>query len=177
MTKSIPSTPAYKSTIVVREERVPGLGRFTAFEDGRVRLLHVDRTIIEIDAECEFADMIARDGSIHKVRVACPVGVERYLDEVLSFGYETFTAPQERVVRGKRFDEIEAEMALIRERLTPDLSGFRHPQIGPNGCPVYGGRISTDRHCVMEMAATLLARNEAALAENGLLASRLAALP
>lgn len=64
---------------VVEDQDVPDVGRFTAYADGRVRVLFADRTILTLDAGRERAQLILPDGSKREVSASKPVGVEEYV--------------------------------------------------------------------------------------------------
>jgi hypothetical protein len=64
---------------VTEDQEVPGVGRFTAYADGRVRVLFADRTILRLDADRAQAKLILPDGSKQEVPVSRPLGVEEYV--------------------------------------------------------------------------------------------------
>jgi hypothetical protein len=64
---------------VTEEQDVPDVGRFTAYADGRVRVLFADRTILSLDAGRVQARLILPDGSRQEVPVSRPLGVEEYV--------------------------------------------------------------------------------------------------
>jgi hypothetical protein len=64
---------------VVEEQEVPGVGSFTAYADGRVRVLFGDRTILSLDAGRAWAKLILPDGSRQEVPTSKPMGVEPYV--------------------------------------------------------------------------------------------------
>lgn len=64
---------------VIEEQDVPDMGRFTAYADGRVRVLFADRTILSLDAGWVQARLIMPDGSRQEVSVSRPLGVEEYV--------------------------------------------------------------------------------------------------
>jgi hypothetical protein len=67
------------STEMFEEQQVPGVGRFTATRDGRVRVRFEDRTILSLAADGASAELVMRDGSRRTVAAANPMGVEVYV--------------------------------------------------------------------------------------------------
>lgn len=57
------------SSTVHARQTVRGVGVFTAFEDGRVRVRFNDRTIVSVDRWHRAADVLHRDGSRGAVSV------------------------------------------------------------------------------------------------------------
>jgi len=74
---------------VVRQKIVHGTGIFTTYKDGRVRLVHEDRTILEIDSHQMYATGICRNGSTIAVLVAHPGRMEAYVSDALQFKWQT----------------------------------------------------------------------------------------
>lgn len=66
------SDVAVLSSVVHKRQTVSGLGVFTAFEDGRVRVRFNDRTLVSIDRWHRQAEVLHRDGkrAIVSVRLA-----------------------------------------------------------------------------------------------------------
>jgi hypothetical protein len=64
---------------VTEDQEVPGVGHFTAYADGRVRVLFADRTILSLDADRGQARLILPDGSRQDVPASRPLGVEEYV--------------------------------------------------------------------------------------------------
>lgn len=64
---------------VTEDQEVPGVGHFTAYADGRVRVLFADRTILSLDADRAQARLILPDGSRQEVPAVRPLGVEEYV--------------------------------------------------------------------------------------------------
>lgn len=64
---------------VLEDQDVPDVGRFTAYADGRVRVLFADRTILSLDTDRAQAKLIMPDGSKQEVPVSRPLGVEEYV--------------------------------------------------------------------------------------------------
>lgn len=91
------------ATVLTRVE-VPREGAFSAYADGRVRVQFRDRTLLELDAARETADVILPDGSRQVVRCAAPVGCGRYVADALQFAAWAFKSPDERaeVMRAQR---------------------------------------------------------------------------
>ena len=56
------SDVAVLSSVVHKRQTVSGLGVFTAFEDGRVRVRFNDRTLVSIDRWHRQAEVLHRDG-------------------------------------------------------------------------------------------------------------------
>lgn len=67
------------SSDVVEEQDVPGVGRFVATADGRVRALFADRTILHMPPGSATARLVLPDGSAAEVGADNPVGVEQYV--------------------------------------------------------------------------------------------------
>lgn len=70
---------------VTEEQEVSGVGHFTAYADGRVRVLFGDRTILQLDGGRVLARLIMPDGSRREVPVSrgCAFGVEEYVQVCL----------------------------------------------------------------------------------------------
>lgn len=64
---------------VTEDQEVPGVGHFTAYADGRVRVLFADRTILSLDTDRAQARLILPDGSRQEVPASRPLGVEEYV--------------------------------------------------------------------------------------------------
>ena len=64
---------------MVEQQEVPRVGNFTAYADGRVRVLFGDRTILSLDAGRAWAKLILPDGSRQEVPTSKPMGVEPYV--------------------------------------------------------------------------------------------------
>ena len=64
---------------VVEEQEVPGVGHFTAYADGRVRVVFADRTLLNLASDRLRAQLILPDGSKREVAASRPVGVEEYV--------------------------------------------------------------------------------------------------
>lgn len=71
---------------VAEDQEVPGVGHFTAYADGRVRVLFSDRTILSLDAGRSWARLILPDGSRQEVPASRPLGVEEYVQVGLGCG-------------------------------------------------------------------------------------------
>ena len=56
------SDAAVLSSVVHNRQTVSGLGVFTAFEDGRVRVRFNDRTLVSVDRWHRQAEVLHRDG-------------------------------------------------------------------------------------------------------------------
>jgi hypothetical protein len=66
-------------TEVLEEQHVPGVGRFTATKGGRVRVRFEDRTILNLAAGGDSAELVMSDGSRQSVATGNPMGVEEYV--------------------------------------------------------------------------------------------------
>lgn len=64
---------------VKEDQEVPGVGHFTAYADGRVRVVFADRTILSLNADRAQARLILPDGSRQEVPASRPLGVEEYV--------------------------------------------------------------------------------------------------
>lgn len=72
---------------VVEDQEVPGVGHFTAYADGRVRVVFEDRTILSLTTAAaagggsgvQQVQLILPDGSKQQVAASRPVGVEQYV--------------------------------------------------------------------------------------------------
>ena len=64
---------------VVEEQEVPGVGHFTAYADGRVRVVFADRTLLNLGSDRLRAQLILPDGNKREVAASRPVGVEEYV--------------------------------------------------------------------------------------------------
>ena len=70
--QQLPAARALSTSVKeIREE--PGMGRFTSYEDGRVRAVFSDRTILEMDPSRTNASILFPDASRLKVNVSNPV--------------------------------------------------------------------------------------------------------
>eukprot|EP00775_Hariotina_reticulata_P002741 gene2740-3036_t len=88
--------PQPLSTDVVEEQEVPGLGRFVATADGRVKVLFDDRTILNLSVDGSSCRLLLRDGTQREVLSNCPVGVEQYVQAALEFAAWAHTSPEQR---------------------------------------------------------------------------------
>lgn len=64
---------------VVEQQVVPGVGRFVATADGRMRALFDDRTILHMPPGGATARLVMPDGRAREVAADNPVGVEQYV--------------------------------------------------------------------------------------------------
>lgn len=67
------------STDITEQQDVLGLGQFTAYADGRVRVLFADRTILNLTSDHGRVSLVMPDGSCRTVPAAKPLGVEQYV--------------------------------------------------------------------------------------------------
>lgn len=84
------------SNSVLEEHRADGLGTFTAYEDGRVRVCFDDRTLLNMDASRSNCSIILSTGKQISVRVDMPIGVEFYVESALDFSEWAYKTPAER---------------------------------------------------------------------------------
>ncbi len=61
------------------EQDVPGIGRFSAMADGRVRIAFADRTLLYLSADRRLARLVLSDGVAVEVPTSRPIGVESYV--------------------------------------------------------------------------------------------------
>jgi hypothetical protein len=64
---------------MVEEQEVPGLGCFSAYADGRVRVVFEDRTLLGLDGCRSTVSVTLPDGSVHRVATRAPLGLQRYV--------------------------------------------------------------------------------------------------
>ena len=91
-----PGEPPAISEAFLEDQRVEGLGSFRAYEDGRVRALFDDRTILYLEADHASARLTLPDGTRAAASAANPVGVEGYVSAALQFATWAFRTPAER---------------------------------------------------------------------------------
>lgn len=81
---------AVKSERVLDRSTVPGVGSFTAYEDGRIRAQFEDRTIMHVNASHSHCKAILPDGKSCMVACSNPVGMEQYVTAVFDFARWAF---------------------------------------------------------------------------------------
>ncbi|KAF5833456.1 hypothetical protein DUNSADRAFT_10246 [Dunaliella salina] len=64
---------------VLEHAEVPGQGTFSAYEDGRVRAMFADRTILHLNAAQSHCKAFLPDGASLLVSTDNPVGIEQYM--------------------------------------------------------------------------------------------------
>ncbi|KAG2448169.1 hypothetical protein HYH02_006754 [Chlamydomonas schloesseri] len=107
---------AAASDAVLEDSCVPGTGRFTAFEDGRVRAVFENRTLLTLSSGHSHCRLVLPDGQAVVVGVANPVGVEGYVEAVLDFARWAFKSPAERAAELRAQARVRAEL-LASQRM------------------------------------------------------------
>ncbi|GBF96370.1 hypothetical protein Rsub_09169 [Raphidocelis subcapitata] len=108
--RQLPPPEISISNEILEQQVVPGVGRLTAYEDGRVRALFEDRTILSLDARRAEARLTLPDGRAAVVAAANPVGVEGYVSAALQFAAWAFRTPAERDALLRARARVEAEL-------------------------------------------------------------------
>ncbi|PRP81569.1 hypothetical protein PROFUN_01076 [Planoprotostelium fungivorum] len=93
-----PKDTHFLSTHLHEELSLPHVGRFSAYRDGRVRALFVDRTILEVDRTRQLCQLILPDGSFARVTARQPGEYEKYVRSAEEFSQWAFLTPQERIL-------------------------------------------------------------------------------
>lgn len=91
-----PAAAPELSNEVREQQEVEGSGLFTAYQDGRVRVVFLDRTLLEMDGARDSCRLILPDGSRAVVAAHTPVGAELYVRAALEFAEWAFRTPAER---------------------------------------------------------------------------------
>lgn len=105
---------AASSTAVLEDCSVAGQGRFTAYDDGRVRVCFGDRTILQLSADHAHAKAILPDGGAAVVSVSNPVGIEGYVRVALDFCAWAFKTPAERSDALRMQARVQVELAAAQ---------------------------------------------------------------
>eukprot|EP00192_Tetraselmis_astigmatica_P008579 CAMPEP_0117694620 /NCGR_PEP_ID=MMETSP0804-20121206/27600_1 /TAXON_ID=1074897 /ORGANISM="Tetraselmis astigmatica, Strain CCMP880" /LENGTH=617 /DNA_ID=CAMNT_0005508431 /DNA_START=240 /DNA_END=2091 /DNA_ORIENTATION=- len=106
-----PAAPSALSASVKETREEPGVGRFTSYEDGRVRAVFRDRTILEMDTTRASARILFPDASHLTVNVANPIGVEEYVAAAKQFADWSFSSAEERLEAYRTMQAAQEEMA------------------------------------------------------------------
>ena len=109
---------------------IPGVGRFTAYRDGRVRCIFADRCLAELDGRGERCEMILPDGEEMVVVVSGgerhSYGLEHYISLLVQFSEWAFRTEVERYeAAAQEADKqaaIQHELLKIRRSLAQGAS-------------------------------------------------------
>jgi hypothetical protein len=108
--------------IGIREKSiVEGIGKFTAFHDGRVSAVFEDNTIVYVDKHKKCASVILFDGELIEVNLDHPFGVEKYIDVAVEFMEWAFFTVEDRVKKFKEEQENHAKIQNILSRTSQFL--------------------------------------------------------
>ena len=114
LSKSPSHQHVYSSQKLV-EADIPNVGCFSAYSDSRIIVTFVDRTILELDGEAQFCNILDSFGESITLRVAKPLSYGKYVRPAMHFRRWAMADEQ-----GKRVMKREREMAV--EKLKKALS-------------------------------------------------------
>ena len=80
----------------IHEAVVASEGRFTAYEDGRVRVQFADRTLLKLDATGQLCDVVLASGERHVVSSRRPADLKPYIDAAAFFQHWAFLTAEQR---------------------------------------------------------------------------------
>jgi hypothetical protein len=120
----LPAALPALSSKVLAESVVGGVGRFTAFEDGRVRVHFFDRAIAQVPSRGDSCEVLLPDGDVAQVSVAAPAqsaGAARaqsYAHMAWQFRQWALSSPAERAERevARRHAHVQAVAELTATR-------------------------------------------------------------
>ena len=95
---------------VHEEHKVQDLGKFTAFQDGSVRVAFEDRALLYMEPEGMHCNVITPEGQKVHVAVANPLGVEQYVAEAVEFAAWAFCSPAQRSAVLQQAANIQKEL-------------------------------------------------------------------
>jgi hypothetical protein len=106
------------------ESEHEGVGLFTAYNDGSVRVLFEDRTVVRLYRDMTIS-AISRQGQMSKMSLDNPFGFETYIPIVLEFYEWVFTSPEQQAAKRQakevRDRLINAETQRIERLLRPPV--------------------------------------------------------
>lgn len=98
------------------ESEHEGVGLFTAYNDGSVRVLFEDRTVVRLYRDMTIS-AISRQGEMSKMSLDNPFGFEAYIPIVLEFHEWVFTSPEQQALKRQAKEERERHIQIETQRI------------------------------------------------------------
>ncbi len=125
-----PTEPGARSHAVREALDVPGIGQFTAYQDGRIAVVFADRTLLKLQGPQESAfgmaggspsptrtlHLLDREGVAHNLRALAPIGFERYAQLALDFEAWACKGPEARAADAARAQHAARQRQAIVQR-------------------------------------------------------------
>eukprot|EP00899_Mesostigma_viride_P010733 jgi/Mesvir1/19661/Mv09940-RA.1 len=129
---------------IVEEVDLPGIGRLTAYADGRVRAVFEDRTLLRLDGDRAVCHLVLPDGTVTCAGSKVPEHVWRHVQVAAQFATWAFQSPAQRGWRQQRQVAVDAHVGLTGRflALTGDAAPLPERFIrrgGRSGAGAWGG--------------------------------------